>query len=88
MNETLARIGATTIGYVTISSWLREWLDSKEGQIAKSTFEAYGQAVDEFLAYLGERGGNRRLESITTADVEGFVRLLRKDGDRPRRSTN
>jgi integrase len=80
LNETLARIGAATIGYVSVKDWLREWLDSKEGQIAASTFEAYGQAVDEFIAYLGERGATRRLESITTADIEGFVRLLRKEG--------
>jgi integrase len=83
LNETLKRIGASTIEYVTVKSWLRNWLDSKQGQIAESTFEAYGQAVDEFLDYLGERGQSRRLESITTADVEGFVRLLRKEGRSP-----
>jgi integrase len=80
LNETLKRIGASSIEYATVQGWLREWIDSKEGQIADSTHKAYVQAVDEFLAYLGEGGGNRRLESITTADIEGFVRLLRKEG--------
>ena len=80
LNETLKRIGASNIEHVSVKGWLREWLESRQGQVADSTFKAYGQAVDEFLAYLGERGQTRRLDSITTADVEGFVRALRKDG--------
>ena len=80
LNETLKRIGASNIEYVSVQGWLREWVASREGQIADSTLKAYGQAVDEFLAYLGERGRMRRLDSITTADIEGFVRVLRKDG--------
>jgi integrase len=83
LNETLKRIGASSIEYVTVKDWLREWIESKEGQIAESTLTAYAQAVDEFLDYLGEREATRRLESISTADIEGFVRLLRKDGRSP-----
>jgi integrase len=33
-----------------------------------------------FLSYLGERGAARRLDSNTTADIEGFVRALRQEG--------
>jgi integrase len=80
LNETLKRIGAASVEYVTVERWLRDWLDSKQGQIAESTFSAYTLAIDEFLAYLGEHGRTRRLESITTADIEGFIRLLRQDG--------
>src|SRR5215471_4115970 len=32
LNETLKRIGASSIEYVSVSAWLREWLGSKEGQ--------------------------------------------------------
>ena len=80
LNETLKRIGASGIEYVSVEAWLREWIESRDGQIAESTLKSYGQAVAEFLAYLGEHGARRRLESITTADIEGFIRLLRKDG--------
>ena len=80
LNETLKRIGASGIEYITVQGFFREWIESRDGQIAESTLKAYGQAVDEFLAYLGPNGGGRRLESITTADIEGFIRLLRKDG--------
>jgi hypothetical protein len=62
LNETLKRIGAASVEYVTVEGWLREWLVSKDGQIAESTHNAYTQAIDEFLAYLGERGRTRRLE--------------------------
>jgi integrase len=80
LNETLKRIGASSIEYVNVKDWLREWLESKQGQIAESSLTAYTQVVDEFIAYLGERGSNRRLDAITTADIEGFIRLLRKEG--------
>jgi hypothetical protein len=45
LNETLKRIGASSIKYVTVKGWLREWIESKEGQIAESTLKAYGQVI-------------------------------------------
>jgi integrase len=80
LNETLQRIGANTVQYVSVKDWLTDWLASKHNQTAKATMVAYGQAVADFLAYLGERGAGRRLDSITTADIEGFIRTLRKEG--------
>jgi integrase len=83
LNETLKRIGAAGLEFVTVKAWLTDWLASKQDQVEASTQKAYEQTVTEFLAYLGARGGNRRLDSITTADIEGFVRLMRKDGRAP-----
>jgi integrase len=80
LNETLQRIGANPVQYVSVRQWLTDWLASKDNQTAKATRSAYGQAVADFLSYLGDRGAARRLDSITTADIEGFVRGLRKEG--------
>jgi phytoene/squalene synthetase len=58
LNETLKRIGAESIEFVSVKSWLREWLGSKEGQIADSTHRAYAQAVEtkkEILCKLAQR---------------------------------
>ena len=46
LNETLKRIGASNIEHVSVKGWLREWLESRQGQVAESTYKAYGQAVD------------------------------------------
>jgi integrase len=52
--------------------------------LASASHRAYTQAAEEFLAYLGEPGASRRLESISERDVEGFVADLRKTGRSPR----
>jgi integrase len=80
LNETLQRIGAKPVQYVTVKDWLTDWLAAKEHQTSKATMVAYGQAVADFLAHLGERGAARRLDSITPTDIEGFIRVLRKEG--------
>jgi integrase len=83
LNETLKRIGATGVEFVSVKTWLEQWLDSKRDQVAPSTRLAYEQTVKEFLAYLGPRGASRRLDSIEGKDIEGFVRLMRKEGRAP-----
>ena len=83
LNETLKRTGACALGYLSVKDWLTQWLSSKDGQVTKASHKAYSQAVREFLLYLGERGSARRLESITTTDIEGFVQLLRHEGRSP-----
>jgi integrase len=80
LNETLQRIGANTVQYISVKEWLTDWLASKDNQTAVATRAAYGQAVTDFLAYLGERGAARRLDSIKPADIEGFIRGLRNEG--------
>jgi integrase len=81
-DETLKRLGESPIERINVKGWLESWLASKENSAA-ATFRTYQQAVTEFLQYLGPNGGNRRLESITERDIEGFIRLLRKEGRAP-----
>jgi integrase len=81
-NETLKRLGETPIERINVKGWLEAWLESKESS-APATRSAYQQTVREFLEFLGPRGVNRRLESITERDIEGFISLLRKEGRGP-----
>jgi len=81
-DETLKRLGESPLERLNVKGWLESWLASKDNS-APASFRAYQQAVTEFLQYLGPNGGNRRLESITERDIEGFIRLLRKEGRGP-----
>jgi integrase len=81
-DETLTRLGQSPLERISVKSWLDSWLTSKEG-VAPTTFREYRQAVREFLAYLGQHGSGRRLESVSERDVEGFLRVLRKEGRAP-----
>jgi hypothetical protein len=88
LNETLKRIGASSIEYVSVSAWLREWLGSKEGQIAESTQKAYAQAWTNFLTIwvsTGQRAGSTRLRPPTSRGLSGFCV---KRADRRLRSIN
>jgi integrase len=78
-DETLTRLGQSPIERISVKSWLESWLISKENSAA-TTLRGYQQAVTEFLEYLGPQGGGRRLESISERDIEGFIKLLRKEG--------
>ena len=49
-------------------------------EVSASTKLGYNQVVREFLAYLGPRRRKRRLESITEADIRGFVAQLESEG--------
>jgi integrase len=82
-NETLKRLGQSPVERISVKAWLEDWLASKDGQVEASTHLAYKQAAREFLEYLGEVGGRRRLDSISERDIEGFVSVLRKDGRSP-----
>jgi integrase len=79
LNETLKRIGSTTIERISVKTWLEEWLSSKE-QVSEATRLGYEQAVREFLEYLGSLGLTRRLEAITEGDIRGFIIKLREEG--------
>jgi integrase len=83
LNETMKRLGTSSVEFVTVKTWLTGWLASKRDQIADTTQKAYEQTVTEFLTYLGPRGAHRRLDSIKTEDIEGFIQLMRKDGRAP-----
>ncbi len=81
-NETLLRLGESPIERINVGEWFESWLPSKENS-APATHLAYRQAIKEFLEYLGARGVNRRLESISERDIQGFIQLLRKEGRGP-----
>lgn len=83
LNETLKRIGLSRIEYVTVETWLQDWLASKKSSAAPATLTMYRHAVTEFLRFLGPDGSNRRLESITERDIESFLEQLRRDGRGP-----
>jgi hypothetical protein len=79
LNETLKRTGQAPLDYVSIKIWLEDWLAAKD-KVTTTTRLGYEQIVREFLDYFGPQGVHRRLEAITHKDIEGFARLLRKDG--------
>jgi integrase len=81
-NETLKRLGEAPVKRVSIGEWLDEWLASKES-LTPNTRAGYEQVTREFLGYLGEGGAHRRLESITEADIRGFIGVLRESGRSP-----
>jgi integrase len=78
LEETLLRLGHPAQERVSVEQWLQEWLANKKPMLAPASYRAYSQAAALFLAYLGEKGCRRRLESITERDVEGFTATLRK----------
>ena len=78
------RLGQSPVERIPVKRWLEEWLAAKKPMLAPASHRAYTHAAEEFLAYLGETGASRRLESISERDVEGFVAQLRKTGRGPR----
>src|SRR5262249_33510873 len=80
LSETLKRLGQSPIERLSVRTWLESWLESKRAGVAAASHLAYSQPVREFLDYLGPKGGNRTLQSITERDIEGFIAQLRKEG--------
>jgi integrase len=80
LSETLKRLGQSPIERLGVQEWLESWLSSKQASISPASFLAYSQAVREFLEYLGPKGHNGTLQSITERDIEGFVAQLRDEG--------
>jgi integrase len=83
LSETLARVGLGDFERISVKSWLKDWLEAKNGTAAASSLKAYSQAVREFLEFLGPQGQRRSLESITERDIERFVRQLVESGRSP-----
>src|SRR5262249_11496175 len=83
LSETLKRLGHSPIERLSVQMWLESWLSSKKASVSPTSLLAYSQTVREFLDYLGPKGGDRTLQSITERDIEGFIALLRKEGRSP-----
>ena len=86
-NETLTRIGESPSKRITVKDWLESWLAAKALNVSPTSFRVYTRAVREFLAYLGDRGQSRSLESISERDIEGFTARLLAEG-RSNRTVN
>jgi integrase len=80
LSETLKRLGQSPIERLSVRTWLESWLESKRAGVTAGSHLAYSQSIREFLDYLGPKGGNRTLQSITERDIEGFIAQLRKEG--------
>jgi integrase len=80
LNETLKRIGVSPIERISIKGWLEDWLAAKEVSAKAVSVKAYAVAINEFLRFLGPSASQRRLESISETDIEGFVAHLVESG--------
>jgi integrase len=78
LNDTLRSAGLEKIETIRVGAWLKRWLESKRN-ISQASRLGYGQAVREFLGFLGVRS-NAALDGITEKDIEAFVDHLREDG--------
>jgi integrase len=65
-----------------ISSWLKEWVATKEANKAASTAVRYKQIVNGFIEHLGNRG-SRPLSAVTARDIESFLAKRKKAGCSP-----
>jgi integrase len=79
IGETMKRITGQELRNYTVRQWLEQWLDSKEGANTGSTVKRYRQAVNEFLAFLGQKADGR-LDSVEQRDVIDFRKHLREQG--------
>jgi integrase len=78
-DETLIRLGENTIQRINIGAWLDEWLASKT-RISVATRKGYQQAIRLFKEFLGAKGLQRPLESISESDIRAFVAGLENSG--------
>jgi integrase len=79
IGETMKRITGQELRNYTVRQWLQQWLDSKEGANTGNTVKQYRQAVNQFLAFLGQKA-NGRLDSVEQRDVIDFRNHLREQG--------
>ncbi len=73
--EVLSRIyqatNDTPLASATARDYLNHWAQSRNGQLAERTVEAYQQVVRDFIASLGTRA-DRDISQISRADVSAF----------------
>ena len=79
IGETMKKITGQGLRNYTVRQWLQQWLDSKDGANTGSTVKRYRQAVNEFLAFLGQKADGR-LDSLEQRDVIDFRNHLREQG--------
>jgi integrase len=57
--------------YLTVSSFIRKWIDSKHGTLADSSISDYENTTKEFLLFLGERA-EAEMVYLTKEDIVAF----------------
>lgn len=62
-----------------VRDWLTDWIEGKKLSKAEGTALRYGQAVDTFLASLGE-SAHKDLNTLRTKDIQTFYKAERKEG--------
>ena len=81
--KVIAELYETTIGeplhFRTTREYLREWYESKKGDIGARTYLRYFQIVEEFLKHIGIKA-DRLLREITPKDIRSWRDELKKKG--------
>lgn len=62
-----------------VRDWLTDWIEGKKLSKAEGTALRYGQAVDTFVASLGE-SADKDLNTLRTKDIQTFYKAERKEG--------
>ena len=81
INGILERVGGleSVRPIPTIAERLKDWMTTKQLKRSEGTAVRYQSVADGFLKYLG-KGATRRLDGITTKDIEGFLNHRRASG--------
>lgn len=82
MNDVIARVTGKRVYDPTVRQWFERWLDSEKGAVSDSSFVRYSQIVRTFLSSIGPVA-DRRIESVTTADILAFREHLADEGRAP-----
>lgn len=79
----LAEMELTGIGYsskMTVESFLKEWLESKESNISSNSLVYYKGAINNHIVPLI---GDMRLDQLNKGNMQKYVTLLSKDCEPP-----
>ena len=57
---------------LTVRQWMQRWLERQEIRTARSTHDRYERIIDRFLDFLGDKSGERDLQTLNDEDVERF----------------
>ena len=81
LNGILERVGGleSVRPIPSIAERLKDWMTTKRSRRSEGTAVKYQSVADGFIKFLG-KGAARRLDAITTKDVEGFLNQRRAAG--------
>ncbi len=81
INGILERVGGleSVRPIPSVAERLKSWMDTKRSKRSEGTATRYQSVADGFIKFLG-KGAARRLDAITTKDIEGFLNHRRASG--------